>query len=424
MAVAQIPDKAKLDRYFDALEKNNKFMGSASLIQNGKTVYSRSVGFADIETAKKADENTKYRIGSISKTFTSAMVFKAIDDKKLQLTDKLEKYFPDIANAGKISIGDLLSHRSGIHNFTDDQDYRTWNTTPKSSAEMIEVIKKGGSDFEPGSKAAYSNSNYVLLSFILERIYKKTYAEILSDKIIKPAGLKNTYYGGKIDPAKNEATSYNWNGKWEKWTETDMSVPMGAGAVASTPADLSKFMEALFAGKIISAASLEQMKTIRDNYGMGLFKFPFNNKTSFGHTGGIDGFSSMLGYFPEDGLTMAITSNGSNYEDNNIALAMLSWYYNIAFEVPEFKSYAHTTEELSKFVGNYASAGFPLQVLITLNGSTLMAQATGQSAFPLEGNAKNIFGFVPANLTLEFKPESSQMILKQGGGVYTFDKVK
>ena len=157
-------DKTKLDNYFNTLEANNKFMGSVAVSKNGAIIYTKSVGFSDIENNVKANENSKYRIGSISKTFTAVLVLKAVEEKKLDLNQTIEKYFPTIKNAEKITIKHLLSHRSGIHNFTNDKDYLTWNTQPKTEKEMVEIITKAGSDFEPDSKAEYSNSNFVLLS--------------------------------------------------------------------------------------------------------------------------------------------------------------------------------------------------------------------------------------------------------------------
>src|SRR5690606_16393678 len=108
---------------------------------------------ANLENNLKATENSKYRIGSISKSFTAVLVLKAVEDKKLSLNQTINKWFPTIPNAGKITVKQLLSHRSGIHNFTNDADYVTWNTQPKSESEMVEIIAKGGSDFEPDSKA-------------------------------------------------------------------------------------------------------------------------------------------------------------------------------------------------------------------------------------------------------------------------------
>ncbi|MEG1026786.1 MAG: serine hydrolase domain-containing protein, partial [Flavobacterium sp.] len=159
-------DKKKLDHYFDTLEQNNKFIGSVSVSKDGEIIYSKSVGFADVESKIKATDKTKYRIGSISKSFTAVLVLKAVENNKLDLSTTINKWFPTISNGDKITVKQLLNHRSGIHNFTDDSDYLDWNTQSKTEKEMIEIISKGGSDFTPDSKAEYSNSNYVLLTYI------------------------------------------------------------------------------------------------------------------------------------------------------------------------------------------------------------------------------------------------------------------
>lgn len=418
---AQNFDKDKLDLYFQTLENNNKFMGSVAISENGKIIYTKSIGFADVETKTKPNSETKYRIGSISKSFTSAMIFKAMEENKLSLDTKIDQYFPTIKNANKISISNLLNHRSGIHSFTDNEDYLTWNTQKKSEADLLKLIENGGSDFEPDSKASYSNSNYVLLSFILEKIYKKTYSEIVMEKIIKPIGLKNTYYGGKIDIKNNEANSYHFENAWIKETETDMSIPIGAGAIVSTPSDLLKFADALFGGKIISGKSLKLMETIKDNYGFGLFQMPFGDKKAFGHTGGIDGFSSNYGYFPAEKVSFAFTSNGSNFNNNDIAIAVLSAAFNQPYEIPTFKTYELKTEDLDQYLGTYSSKDLPLKITITKNDKTLMAQATGQGAFPLDASEKNIFKFERAGIILEFKPSEKKMTLNQGGKIYNYE---
>lgn len=424
-AIAQTPAKASLESYFNALETNNKFMGSVAVSQNGKTIYTRSTGFSDVDKGLKSNENTKFRIGSISKTFTAVLLFKAAEENKLKLTDKLDKYFPTVPNAAKISIASLLNHHSGIHNFTNDPEYMSYMSQPKTEAEMVAIIAKAPADFEPDSKAAYSNSNYVLLSYILEKAYKKPYKTILDEKIVKPLGLKNTTYGSKTNSANNEAYSYSYTGKWAKEDETDMSIPMGAGAIVSTPTDLSRFIEGVFTGKIISAASLEQMKTAKDGYGMGMFPAPFAAKKGFGHDGSIDGFTSMLVYFPEEKTTIAIVNNGSNnYSNKEISEFAYNWVYNKPFEIPSFKTATYTTDQLDKYVANYTTTEIPISITITKEGTSLMAQATGQSAFPLEAAEENVFKFSPAGIVLEFKPAQNQMILKQGGGVFTFTKAK
>ncbi|WP_026809888.1 serine hydrolase domain-containing protein [Arenibacter latericius] len=420
VSISQTIDSVKLDDYFNALEENNKFMGSVSLKKDGEIIYTKQIGFSDIETKKKPDDNTKYRIGSISKTFTAALVFRAIEEGKIKLEQTIEGYFPTVKNSNLITIANLLNHRSGIYNFTNDEAYLEYNTEPKSEEEMLSIISKYDSAFEPNSKSEYSNSNYVLLSFILEKLYKKSFAEILSEKIVDPIGLKNTYFGGKIDIEKNEANSYK--GDWEKQSETDMSIPLGAGGIVSTPTDILLFAEALFNYKIISEESVTQMQTLKDNYGMGLFKMPFYEKYSFGHTGGIDGFSSMFGYFPEEKSAFALTSNGSNFNNNDIAIALLSALFNRDFTVPSFETYEVSSDDLEMYLGVYSSPSFPLKISITKSGAILMAQATGQPSFNLDATEKDKFKFDQAGIVMEFDPANNQMTLKQGGGVFVLTK--
>lgn len=419
---SQKMNTAKLDSLFQILETKDKFMGSIAVSQNGTLIYSKSIGKDDVETNKKATNLSKYRIGSISKMFTSILIFKAVEEKKIALNQTIEIYFPTIENTTKITIGNLLNHRSGIHNFTNDPEYFKYNTEPKSEEQMIEIITKGKSDFEPNSKADYSNSNYVLLSYILQKTYKKPFADILKDKITKPLGLKNTYAGNKINVQNNESNSYRFSEKWIKETETDMSIPMGAGAIISNPTDLTIFIDNLFANKIINESSLKQMITLQDNYGMGIFQIPFYDKKGFGHTGGIDEFRSVLYYFPEDKIAVALTSNGKTYDNNDIIIAALSCYFNKPFVIPTFKNIKLKTEDLDPYLGEYSDAGFPMKIKITKDNLKLFAQATGQSAFPLEATEKDKFEFLAAGIKLEFKPNEKQMILKQGGGAFKLTK--
>ena len=414
-------DKTKLDAYLDTLANNNRFMGSVAVSQGDKLIYSKSVGFADVEQEIRANENSKYRIGSISKTFTAVLTLKAVEEKKLNLNQTIDKWFPTIGNADKITIEHLLRHRSGLHNFTDEWTRLNLHTQPKTEAEMIEIIIKSGNDFAPDEKMAYSNSNYILLTYILEKIYKKQYSEILREKIVNPLGLKNTYLGGKINTQNGECNSYIFSNKgWEHQAETDSSQALGAGAIVSTSTDLIKFSYALFNGKLISGNSLLQMKTIQDFYGMGLIQMPFYDKTGFGHTGGIDGFRSVFAYFPTGEISFAQTSNGLNFNGNDISIAILSAVYDKPFEIPKFTRL--TDEELDKYLGVYSSKQLPIKVTITKVNKQLFAQGTGQPTFPLDATAKDIFKSEAVQAILEFNPTDKTMILKQGGGVYNFER--
>jgi CubicO group peptidase (beta-lactamase class C family) len=411
-----------LDSLFQILDENNRFMGSLSISENGKVTYSKTIGKADLASGKSSDNLTKYRIGSISKMFTACLIFQAIEENKLSLKQNINRFFPKITNAKEITIGNLLNHRSGIHNYTNDTSYFNYYTALKSQKEMLEIIQAGGSDFKPNSKTEYSNSNYILLSFILEKIYKKSYEELLELKIIQPLGLKNTYFGKKLELAKNECASYRFSGKWELEKETNSSVSLGAGGIVSTTEDLLFFITNLFEGKIIQASSLEQMIKIEDGFGMGIFSVPFYDKKGFGHTGGIDGFSSFLYTFPEEKISIALTSNGSRFNNNDISIAALSACFDLPLQLPSFSELELRSADLDKYLGSYANSEIPIKISITKDSLSLIGQATGQPSFTLETIGKDSFGFSPAGVEIQFIPEKNLLILKQGGGEFTFTR--
>ena len=415
-------DKVKLDNYFKALEKNNKFMGSVAVSKNGKLIYSKSIGYVDLENKIKATEKTKYRIGSITKSFTAILILKAIENKKLDINETIDKWFPTITNSKKITIKQLLTHRSGIHNFTNNVDYLQWNTQSKTEKEMIEIIKKGGSDFQPSTRAAYSNSNFVLLTFILERIFNTSYSELVQTYIVKPIRLTNTYVFGKINTANNESKSYNYLGFWKEESETNFTVPLGAGAITSTPTDLIKFANALFNGQLLSPESLKIMKTIKEGYGSGLFQVPFYSSIGFGHTGGIDGFRSVYSYFEDEKISYALTSNGTNMNNNDISIAVLSAVFNKPYQIPVYTKYALTSEELDKYLGVYATKQMPLKITVTKNKNTLIIQVTGQQAFVVQATEKDKFTLDQVGAKFNFNPIKKTMVLLQGGGEIKFTK--
>lgn len=420
---AQTYNTQKLDSLFDVLSAKDRAMGSVAITKNGKPVYSRAIGFSSNEAgSKKSTTATRYRIGSITKMFTACLTFQLIEERKLSMDSKLSAYFPKVPHADKITIAQMLGHRSGIANMTDDARYEDFSKTAKTQQQIVDFISSMPPSFSPDSTAGYSNSNYILLGYIAEAICRKPYQQILQERIMQKAGLNNTFYGQA--PDKQEASSYTYtNDQWALFSPpTHPSIPAGAGIIIATPGDLTRFLDALFSGKIISMKSLEQMKTIRDGYGMGMFTFPFHQETFYGHNGGIDGFTSVAGHNLKDGLSIAYCANGNRTPMNDILIGVLSICYNKPYDIPDFNTTKLTAAELDPYTGTYASAQMPLKIMVTRNGEQLQAQATGQPAFPLTGVAKNKFSFETAGIQLEFKPESGEMILKQGGGHFTFKK--
>jgi len=226
---AQAIDKSKLDLLFSSLEKNNLAEGSVAISSYGRLVYQRSFG-------RDQNPQTEYRIGSTTKVFTAVLVYELIDEGRLSLDDKLSKFFPHIPNADRITIVELLGHRSGLPNYTDHTGFDDWKDKPKSHAELLAMIQDHQPDFDPGARAEYCNSNYLLLGYIVEQIEGEEYKTILGKKILRKAHLDHTYYGEKAGFQPGEAISSIYqNGEWKPDRAVFLDDFSGAGAIISTP---------------------------------------------------------------------------------------------------------------------------------------------------------------------------------------------
>lgn len=421
-AIGQESKYAQLGQFLDSLAAKDKFMGALLIADQGKPVFQKAVGWADISDGKLMEINSKLRVGSVTKMMTTVLIFKAIEAKKLSLDQKLADFYPQIKNADKISISHLLQHRSGIFNFTNRLDYNIFRSNPHTEEQLLAMMIEGGSIFEPDSKADYSNSNFVLLTFILEKVYGMPYQKLLQDQILTPLRMKDTAVFGKIEVEKGDTKSYLYNGKWVEDQEAHYTVPLGAGAVTSTVNDLNVFISALFEGKLISKESLESMKDLRDGYGRGLFSFPYYERKSFGHTGGIDGFRAFLAYFPEDKVTLAVLSNGMNYNNNDILLAALNSRFGREWKLPDLTERDISEELMRKYTGTYTSTQIPLQLTVENVGGKVAIQLTGQPQSVLEATAAHTFELKAVGAVFIFDPDQSQVTLKQGPASILFKK--
>lgn len=420
-AQAQTLDKAKLDQFFDRLAEKNKAMGSLTIAKDGKVVYSRAIGYAQIDgtTKKPLTTTSRFKIASIGKIYTAAMLMQLVEEGKLKLTDTLDKFFPQVPNAPKITILQMLSHRSGIPNVRRVQNtQRNINTLPMTKEENLALVVKATPDFEPDTKQAYSNSGYFLLALIIEKTTGKTYAEALQTRIIAKLGLADTYSTNEhINVQKNESLTYiHFGGDWQQVPETHPSIAYGGGQIVATPDDLAKFILALFDGKIVTKESLNQMTTIRDGEGLGIIPFTYAGKTFYGGTGGGDNYGSWLVYQPEEKLAVAYTTNAKIYPVENIVRGVIDVYYNKPFTIPALESLAVSPEVLDKYVGVYSTSEAPVKWTITREGGTLFFQPPGaQSGVPLEATAENKFQIEGAAV-FEFDAAKNQMTIKRKGG--------
>lgn len=417
-------DKAKLDSLLQHIAAHNKGMFSLSIFQDGQEVYRSSVGYAQLEAQSKAHAETAYGIGSVSKTFTAVLTLQLIEAGKLRLDTPLSIFFPSLPNADAITIEHLLRHRSGIFNITNEADYEVWRKKNMSQEAMLRKIAAHPPRFTPGEAFEYSNSNYILLSYIKEKVTQKSLQQALEEQICKPCGLTHTFLDRTFYPQEQRAASYHMQrGAWVRVEETHPSVPLGAGGLYATPTDLNRFLHCLFEGKLLADSSLQHMLTLQDHYGMGITAFPFYEKKAYGHTGGIDGFQSIAAYFPAEKVAVAFTANALDMSMNDILIGVLSIYFGRPYPFPVFRPKVEVKENvLRTYTGTYASAQLPLKLTVFLKEGTLHAQATGQAAFPLEAIAENVFVFEAAKVEIEFTTDGKKLILRQHGGEYVFLK--
>lgn len=420
-AYGQTADKIKLDQFFDRLSEKNKAMGGLVITKDGAVLYNRSIGYSQVNGSERKPINaaTKYRVGSVTKMFTAAMIFQIIDAGGLKLTDHLDKFFPQVPNATKITIAHILAHRSGIHDVSGDQEFRALRSKSVSKDEIIAFIAKSNPDFEPDTKYAYSNSGYFILAAVLEKLTNKSYEETLKERISSKIGLRDTYCGtGNIDTAKNESFSYRYLRDWEQQPVTNISLLFGSGSVISTPADLAIFIHSLFNGKLVSKESLDKM--MQDSLGM--VPFTYHGKTYYGHTGGIDNFGSWLVYQPGERLAISYSTNAKVYPVAKIIDVVFDILWNKPFSIPSFEVAVISTELLDKYVGIYSTPGAPVKFIIARDSTTLLLQIGDQPAIPLSPAGPDKFEIESPAILFEFDVEKKQMIQKRDGRQRVFTK--
>lgn len=421
---AQTTTKANLDSLFNALELENKAIGTVSIYKNGKEFYRRELGFANIKTKTKANPFTKFRIGSISKTFTATIILQQVDEGKLSLNTLVKEYFPELPNANKITIEDLLRHQSGLVNVTNDANIRSWITKHQTRKQMMNRFIKNGTEFGPKEQSKYSNTNFIVLSYISEIIDKKPFSEILKDRIINPLQLKRTEFGSPIQPNNNEALPYYFeNNQWNFIDmQTSMSAAMGAGAIVSTSSELNVFYSNLFSGKLTSEASLKKLMTTKKGFGLGIMQSEFKGLKVFDHDGGIDGFQSYALYIPEENTTMAFTFNGLNAMMMSTVISILETYFKNDSSLKKKPTLDLKSDELNVYLGTYSGKTFPAKVTFTKKGNTLFAQATGQPIFKLIAPEKNLFLYDAMGIRFKFHLKNNTMELTFGGKKHLLQK--
>ncbi len=309
---------ARIDRMFAEAYPSSGPGAAVLVVQDGKPVLRKGYGMAEIELGVPISPDMVFRVGSVTKEFTSACILKLAEEGRLALDDPLTKYLPDFPTGGRrVTIEQLLTHTSGIRSYTDMPSWSRRMREDWTLPQLESFFSNEPFDFEPGTDWSYDNSGYVLLGAILEKITGKPYADVLEETIFRPLEMKNTRYGSDAPIVPKRVDGYvKGSAGILNAPFLSMTQPYAAGAVVSTVDDLARWQAALDAGRLLSPESLRRMWTPvrlpdgRDTrYGDGWIIWNYLGHRVVEHGGGINGFLTANMRWPDDRLYVAVLSN-------------------------------------------------------------------------------------------------------------------
>jgi CubicO group peptidase (beta-lactamase class C family) len=415
-----------MDQIVRSYVTDQHFTGSVLVARGAQVVFSKGYGSANLEWDIPNSSNTKFRLGSVTKQFTAASILLLEERGKLSVSDPVKKYLPDAPVAwAKITIFHLLTHTSGIPDFTSLPDYPKLEPFPTTAEKVVARFRDKPLEFEPGEKWKYSNSGYALLTYLLEKITGGSYETFVSENIFTPLGMKDSGYDSNSAVIPHRASGYVYvagKKQFENAGFVHMTVPQGAGALYSTTEDLLKWEQALFGGKLLKPASLEKMtKPFKDNYAFGLQVDTASGHKVIEHSGGIEGFNTILAYYPDDKLTIVVLENANGAAPPGaIATKLAELAHGGAVKLPgERKEITLDSKTLSRYTGAYQMAS-GANMVITLENDQLSSKLGPQRPIPIFPESQTMFFPKVVDAEIEFAKNDDQgrpteLILHQNG---------
>ena len=409
-----------MDQIMQSYASAKTFMGTVLVARGGEILLSKGYGMANLEWDIPNSPSTKFRLGSVTKQFTAASILLLEERGKLKVGDPVKKYMPDAPAAwDKVTIFHLLTHTSGIPSFTSFPDYSQTEPFPTTPEKLVARFRDKPLDFQPGEKWDYSNSGYVLLGYLIEKISGQSYEAFVKENIFTPLGMRDSGNDSNSAIIPHRASGYTPSSSGPVNAGfIHMSIPFSAGALYSTTEDLLRWERGLFEGKVLSAASLQKMTTpFKNDYAFALsVRTPTGGHKVIDHGGGIEGFNTHLAYYPEDKLTIVVLGN-LNGPASDIAGKLGAVALGQPVQLTsERKEITLPAAKLAGYVGTYELAP-GINLMITLEGNQLMTQLTGQGKLPVFPQSETLFFLKVVDAQLEFGKDEkgAYVILHQNG---------
>lgn len=409
-----------IDKYLREKVRSDDFCGVVLVAQKDKIIYKKAFGSANKEWNIPNTVETKFRIGSNTKTFTAAAILQLVDSGLVRLDDSLCKFFSDFPKGDSVTIRMLLNHTSGIKNYSGIRNFTSIHTLPYAKDSIVAFFKNQPYDFTPGTRWAYNNSAFFLLGCIIEKVSGQSFSAYIEKYMLPKADMRNTGLNNLDSILENRAAGYQrTNTGWKNAVYISMEFPFSAGAMYSTAEDLYKWNTALYSGKILSSPLLQEMTApTMNNYGLGLRIDSFYKHKRIGHSGTIPGFESHNVWFPAEDLSIILlTNNESNL--NEISEEVEA----IIFKKPKV---VIDTSMLNAFAGIYRSSDH-VKLIFTRCGNSLCF-VDGINLDKLQPSSPNSFfyGFTRRRYFTFTKNQFGKMkllFMRNGGLTSEFEKV-
>lgn len=444
----------KLDSLFQTLAQKNAFSGSVLIADQGKPIYEKTFGYTNLDTRKLLDKNTMFELASVSKQFTAMAIMQLHQQGKLHYEDSLKKFFPRLPYSG-VTINDLIHHSSGIPDFLGWGAKEIDISKINYNSDILTALEnnKPKAIFAPRINTAYSNTNYVLLALIVEKVSGVDFASYLHSHIFEPIGMAHTqvygqrYFKNKID---NYAYGYIYDGISDKYRLNDSTEKyqyffdgvVGPYGISSTAADLLKWDQALYTEKLVNKQEITtafKPFLLKDNKPAKLAGLPYGfgwmineSQKFYLHTGGYPGYAALIVRYFEKNQTVIILMNTYNRINiYDLGFNVENIIQNKDFSIPKIKTFAKTialsAHDLAKYIGEYHYKDSPdLRYTITSKDNQLFAQLTNQARCEIYPDTENTFFYTVVEAKITFikgdDGEVSKLTLQQNGKELEFIK--
>lgn len=416
------PPVSRMEEIVQDSVSRKVFMGTVLVARGDEILLDKGYGFANLELDVPDAPSTKFRLGSVTKQFTAASIMLLQERGKLNVDDLVKKYMLDAPAAwDKITLFNVLTHTSGIPNYTSFPDYPALQGIPTTPQKLVARFIGKPLDFQPGEKYSYSNSGYILLGYLIEKISGESYEKFLQENIFTPLGMNDSGYDSNTAIILHRAEGYAPGPTGIVNADyTDMTVPFAAGALYSTTEDLLRWEKGLYGGKLLKPDSLVKMTTpFKNNYAFGLEVRTVNGHEVINHGGGIQGFNTMVAYYPDDKLEVIVLSNinGAAPQDLAAKLAAIAHGEKVILS-SERKQIRVDPKVFDGYIGRYQLTP-TLTVTVTREGDHLFSQSNAQPKSEIFPEAENDYFMKTADVQITFVTDTqgraTELILHQNG---------